>query len=172
MNKLKETDLDTYETYVVQHMNTNHLNEDGVAYILKERGITLDVPEEKEEKVQEKSSEHLTLEILRQELDTRNRQFDTLQESYNELASSMEQTNQRLFELNQNQQILMNQLQQTTLLDNLKQYTDKDGTTLLDEVNVDETPEEVTETTPETTEEEPKKGFWARLFKKEDSEKN
>lgn len=154
MNKLKDADIDRFETYVEQHQNTNHLNDLGIAYILKERG--LDNVETESEQVNrqaveqfDKNSDRIAIDILRQELDTRNKQFDILQENYNDLANKMEQTNERLFELNKNQQLLMNQLQQVNLLDNVERYENNNETDNEQFLNNEETQ---------------KKGFFARLF--------
>lgn len=156
MSDLEKTDINRYNQLVDSSSGTKKLNEEGIAYILKIRGI--DAKETSQDSVQTTYKQKqdndvlIAIELLRSELETRNRQFDTLQDNYNDLARNMSRTNDMLAELTKNQQLLTKQLQDKELyIDSLKHSQD----------NV-ETVQEEKETTLDDKPD--KKGFWSKIF--------
>lgn len=100
----------------------------------------------KEEQLKTKDKQ---LDVKDVQLNTRDNQIATLQKNYDDMAKQLKETNDHLIEMNKNQQALMNQLQQTNLLDKIEQHKDNDRT-------------EVYESSDAAV--QPKKGFWKRLF--------
>lgn len=99
----------------------------------------------------------MAIDLLKKELDTRNRQFDILQNNYNKLAEGFKESNETLAELTKNQQLLTKQLQDNNLyIESLRHSQDKSETvqeekeTILDNEEVDN--------------KQKKKGFFSRLF--------
>lgn len=157
MSDLEKNDINRYNQLVDASSGTKKLNEEGIAYILEIRGI--DIKETSQDNVQTTSKQKqdndvlIAIELLRSELETRNRQFDTLQDNYNDLARNMSRTNDMLAELTKNQQLLTKQLQDKELyIDSLKHSQDNVQT-------VQDNQETVSDNDIQD-----KKSFWSRWF--------
>lgn len=166
MNDLEERNIDLYNECVDSSTGTKKLTDVGIQYILELRGITSSSETLERQKsdnfntinVQDSDKDVLmAIDLLKKELDTRNRQFDILQDNYNKLAEGFKESNETLAELTKNQQLLTKQLQDNNLyIESLKHSQDKSDTvqeekeTILDNEEVDN--------------KQKKKSFFSRLF--------
>lgn len=157
MSDLEKKDINRYNQLVDASSGTKKLNEEGVAYILEVRGI--DTKETTQDNVQTTSKQKqdndvlIAIELLRSELETRNRQFDTLQDNYNDLARNMSRTNDMLAELTKNQQLLTKQLQDKDLYIDSLRHSQNNVKTVQDN-----------QETVSDNDIQDKKSFWSRWF--------
>ncbi|MGY3767095.1 hypothetical protein ACWOAH_11260 [Vagococcus vulneris] len=161
MKDLERDNSELYNQCVDASSGTNKLTQKGINYILEARGLDKETLSEQQLETFETVDKHSSdsdvlqaIEVLKKELETRNKQFDNLQTSYNQLAQSMA-------DLTKNQQLLTKQLQDNNMyIDSLKQSQDKSNTvqdsryTDLDDDS----------STTNRTEKQKKKGFFSRIF--------
>lgn len=158
-NKLQKEDVDKYNQFVSTVQDRQVLDSAGIAYLLDIRGINQDEPVENRQPLdnsldsESRDKEEDLISYLRQELDDKKKQYDALYEDHAKLVVSMQQSNENLYELAKNQQILQRELQQ------YKQLEFKEETSL----DTNKTTDRQGETDNLDTKNK-KKSFWQRLF--------
>ena len=180
-NKLEKEDPEKYEKLVTTVQDRQVLDSLGIRYLLDIRGI------EEEPAVQDRQvldsdldSESKTEELisyLKTELEDKKRQYDDLYEDYSKLVVSVQKSNEHLYELAKNQQILQREVQYYKQLE-LENQTplDTDTTTFEQDDRQDETSTLSADLAKKEAENQlllekidelenkPRKNFWQRLF--------
>lgn len=180
-NKLEKEDPEKYEKLVTTVQDRQVLDSLGIRYLLDIRGI------EEEPAVQDRQvldsdldSESKTEELisyLKTELEDKKRQYDDLYEDYSKLVVSVQKSNEHLYELAKNQQILQREVQYYKQLE-LENQTplDTDATTFEQDDRQDETSTLSADLAKKEAENQlllakidelenkPRKNFWQRLF--------
>ena len=180
-NKLEKEDPEKYEKLVTTVQDRQVLDSLGIQYLLDIRGI------EEEPAVQDRQvldsdldSESKTEELisyLKTELEDKKRQYDDLYEDYSKLVVSVQKSNEHLYELAKNQQILQREVQYYKQLE-LENQTplDTDTTTFEQDDRQDETSTLSADLAKKEAENQlllkkidelenkPRKNFWQRLF--------
>lgn len=183
-NKLEKEDPEKYEKLVTTVQDRQVLDSLGIQYLLDIRGI------EEEPAVQDRQvldsdldSESKTEELisyLKTELEDKKRQYDDLYEDYSKLVVSVQKSNEHLYELAKNQQILQREVQYYKQLE-LENQTplDTDTTTFEQDDRQDETSTLSADLAKKEAENQlllkkidelenkPRKNFWQRLFNHE-----
>lgn len=183
-NKLEKEDPEKYEKLVTTVQDRQVLDSLGIQYLLDIRGI------EEEPTVQDRQvldsdldSESKTEELisyLKTELEDKKRQYDDLYEDYSKLVVSVQKSNEHLYELAKNQQILQREVQYYKQLE-LENQTplDTDATTFEQDDRQDETSTLSADLAKKEAENQlllekidelenkPRKNFWQRLFNHE-----
>lgn len=183
-NKLEKEDPEKYEKLVTTVQDRQVLDSLGIQYLLDIRGI------EEEPAVQDRQvldsdldSESKTEELisyLKTELEDKKRQYDDLYEDYSKLVVSVQKSNEHLYELAKNQQILQREVQYYKQLE-LENQTplDTDATTFEQDDRQDETSTLSADLAKKEAENQlllekidelenkPRKNFWQRLFNHE-----
>lgn len=180
-NKLEKEDPEKYEKLVTTVQDRQVLDSLGIRYLLDIRGI------EEEPAVQDRQvldsdldSESKTEELisyLKTELEDKKRQYDDLYEDYSKLVVSVQKSNEHLYELAKNQQILQREVQYYKQLE-LENQTplDTDATTFEQDDRQNETSTLSADLAKKEAENQlllakidelenkPRKNFWQRLF--------
>lgn len=183
-NKLEKEDPEKYEKLVTTVQDRQVLDSLGIQYLLDIRGI------EEEPAVQDRQvldsdldSESKTEELisyLKTELEDKKRQYDDLYDDYSKLVVSVQKSNEHLYELAKNQQILQREVQYYKQLE-LENQTplDTDATTFEQDDRQDETSTLSADLAKKEAENQlllekidelenkPRKNFWQRLFNHE-----
>ena len=183
-NKLEKEDPEKYEKLVTTVQDRQVLDSLGIQYLLDIRGI------EEEPAVQDRQvldsdldSESKTEELisyLKTELEDKKRQYDDLYEDYSKLVVSVQKSNEHLYELAKNQQILQREVQYYKQLElENKTPLDTDATTFEQDDRQDETSTLSADLAKKEAENQlllekidelenkPRKNFWQRLFNHE-----
>lgn len=183
-SKLEKEDPEKYEKLVTTVQDRQVLDSLGIRYLLDIRGI------EEEPAVQDRQvldsdidTESKTEELisyLKTELEDKKRQYDDLYEDYSKLVVSVQKSNEHLYELAKNQQILQREVQYYKQLE-LENQTplDTDATTFEQDDRQDETSTLSADLAKKEAENQlllekidelenkPRKNFWQRLFNHE-----
>lgn len=183
-NKLEKEDPEKYEKLVTTVQDRQVLDSLGIQYLLDIRGIK-EEPAVQDRQVLDSDldSESKTEELisyLKTELEDKKRQYDDLYEDYSKLVVSVQKSNEHLYELAKNQQILQREVQYYKQLE-LENQTplDTDATTFEQDDRQDETSTLSADLAKKEAENQlllekidelenkPRKNFWQRLFNHE-----
>lgn len=180
-NKLEKEDPEKYEKLVTTVQDRQVLDSLGIRYLLDIRGIeeepavqdrqVLDIDLDTESKTEE------LISYLKTELEDKKRQYDDLYEDYSKLVVSVQKSNEHLYELAKNQQILQREVQYYKQLElENKTPLDTDATTFEQDDRQDETSTLSADLAKKEAENQlllkkidelenkPRKNFWQRLF--------